>query len=689
MSLRNSRFWRAASRAKRAVKRLRGAPSAHKPHVSVVLVLYNIPREAPRTLHSLSAAYQRHVAAEDYEVIVVDNGSQPPASEQLFAGLSGNFRLLRIDNASPSPVAAVNRGIAEARGDVIGVMIDGARIASPGLIHFARHGAGLYPRAVVAAIGWYLGGDFQRFAMQGGYDAAREDALLASIGWPQDGYRLFEIATMDESSINGWLAPIAESNGLFMSRGTWQQLGGVDARFDLPGGGLANLDTFRRAVELPDAQLVLLLGEGTFHQLHGGVATNVAPDALVDGWSKWGPQYQAIRGQHYEVPALKNSPTYVGTLPRPALAHFVRGAMHPIARDPAPLGPHFDTALWANMPLPAPGNPGAAPLIHLAHTEFRAGRYAAAAAVARLLRKRVPDEAEPQRLLSLVSGSLTMDEPPENLRIDHHLAIADAHRMLGDSEAAKANYSAALALNANLVRAHIGLAVMSLPGEFYYDWLGRLYTALEPATIIEIGVAEGRSLAYARPPTLAIGVDPNPKAAFALTAQTQIFAETSDDFFAQRRPDTLLGGKPLGIGFIDGLHLYEQALKDFINLERYCGPRSVILFHDMIPLDERTQRRACDTQFHTGDVWKVVLCLKHYRPDLDVFTIATPWTGLTVVTGLDPASRTLADRYGEAVARFIDTPYSEIEHCKPTALNIVPNDWSVVAARLKARGILA
>ncbi|PYI78804.1 MAG: class I SAM-dependent methyltransferase, partial [Verrucomicrobia bacterium] len=127
-----------------------------------------------------------------------------------------------------------------------------------------------------------------------------------------------------------------------------------------------------------------------------------------------------------------------------------------------------------------------------------------------------------------------------------------------------------------------------------------------------------------------------------MTAETHIFPETSDAFFARHGPDALLAGRPLGIGFIDGLHLYEQALKDFINLERYCGPRSVILFHDTIPLDETTQSRARDTQFHTGDVWKTVLCLKHYRPDLDIFTIPTSWTGLTVVTGLDPASRVLA-----------------------------------------------
>ena len=266
--------------------------------------------------------------------------------------------------------------------------------------------------------------------------------------------------------------------------------------------------------------------------------------------------------------------------------------------------------------------------------------------------------------------------------------MGDAHRLLGENELATSNYRKALTLNRNLARAHQGLATIRMPGDYYYTWLERLYTLLSPETVIEIGIAEGRSLARVRPPTLAIGVDPNPSLIYPLKAETHIFPETSDAFFARRGPDALLGGRPLGVGFIDGLHLYEQALKDFIHLETYCGPRSVILFHDTLPLDEATQSRERHTQFHTGDVWKTVLCLKHYRPDLDIFTIATPWTGLTVVTGLDPASRLLEEKYEEAVARFIDTPYSEIENNPEVALNVVPNQWHIVEERLKAHQIL-
>src|ERR1700683_4075317 len=119
-------------------------PRRHRPDLSVVVVVHNMAREAPRTLFSLSAAYQRHVAPDDYEIIVVDNGSMPPFDAKVIDGLNGNFRLLRLDPAPPSPARAINRGLAEARGKVIGVMIDGARIATPGLLHFGRRGGALY-----------------------------------------------------------------------------------------------------------------------------------------------------------------------------------------------------------------------------------------------------------------------------------------------------------------------------------------------------------------------------------------------------------------------------------------------------------------------------------------------------------------------------------------------------------------
>ena len=52
----------------------------------------------------------------------------------------------------------------------------------------------------------------------------------------------------------------------------------------------------------------------------------------------------------------------------------------------------------------------------------------------------------------------------------------------------------------------------------------------------------------------------------------------------------------------------------------------------------------------TGDVWRVVAALKEFRPDLKVTCLDAEPTGLVVVTGLDPSSRVLPDRYDEVIA---------------------------------------
>ncbi len=666
-------------RTSRAEGPLRLAPSEPgAPELSVVVVAYDIPRELPRTLTSLSPGYQLHIDPGDYEVIVVDNGSEPAVD---ITGAADDVRLIRIDAASSSPAAAINRGLAEARGDVIAVMIDGARLASPGLLHFGLQAARLYERAVVASLGWYIGFDYQRLAHSLAYDAAAEEALLGSIGWPADGYRLFEIATMDESSVDGWFPPIAESNCLFLSREGWDRLGGVDERFAMAGGGLLNLDTFERAIAVPDAELVILLGEATFHQHHGGTATGLSSAGFRQRWDEWASEYEAIRGEPYDFPRPPRPPSYLGTLPRPVLERFARALVKPAWRT-GPLGEGFDPVRWSAQPWSPPADGATAALLELVHQHLRADRLTAATAITRLARARDPDEPELRRLGSLLAAWMPFGEPYEPHRLEYHLALGEAYRILGDRSQAIAEFRAALELDRDLPSAHIGLSQLLLPGESYHSWLERIYAFLEPESVLEIGVADGRSLATVRSPTVAIGVDPAPSAMVPLSADAHIFRETSDEFFDARHLDQLLGG-PLGVAFIDGDHLYEQALKDFVNVERHCGPRSLVIFHDTIPLDEATQSRGRETAFHSGDVWKVVLCLKHFRPELDVVTIATPWTGLTLVSGFAGGDSGFADRYDEAVAGFIDMPYSALGDDPWIELGVIPNDWTVVRPRLE------
>jgi glycosyltransferase involved in cell wall biosynthesis len=298
------------------------ASSAAAPKLSIVVCAYNMARELPRTIRSLSPQMQRSVQPSEYEIIVVDNGSTRPADIAECAQWGAHLDAIVIDpqHASVSPAHAINLGIAKARGDLIGVMIDGARIASPGLAACALAASRIDDRAVIVTLGFHLGTKMQMQSVHEGYDQAAEDRLLEQARWYEDGYRLFGLSVFAGSSHRGWFRPISESNALFMRRALWNELGGFDERFASPGGGFVNLDTLSRAVGLPGSVVVTLLGEGTFHQVHGGVATN----ALQSIQHVFEEEYARIRGRPYEPPTYRSA--YYGAIPDVLLSAIAESA---------------------------------------------------------------------------------------------------------------------------------------------------------------------------------------------------------------------------------------------------------------------------------------------------------------------------------------------------------------------------
>ncbi|HEX6236170.1 MAG TPA: CmcI family methyltransferase [Acidimicrobiales bacterium] len=272
--------------------------------LSVVVVFYNMRREAQRTLHSLSRAYQEGLDGTTYEVIAVENGSadDQKLGEAFVHDFGPEFRYVDLgDDARPSPVHALNRGIALSRGRSLALMIDGAHVLTPGVLRFGLQGLETYGPAIVATQQWYVGPGQQGEAMDDGYDQAYEDRLFDRIQWPSNGYRLFEIGHFVGE--RDWFDGVWESNCLFVSRRQLEQVGGFDESFTTPGGGYANLEIYERLGTSTDVTVCSILGEGSFHQVHGGTTTNQADSetrrSRVFGY---GQSYAELRGRAFRGP---------------------------------------------------------------------------------------------------------------------------------------------------------------------------------------------------------------------------------------------------------------------------------------------------------------------------------------------------------------------------------------------------
>ncbi len=188
-----------------------------------------------------------------------------------------------------------------------------------------------------------------------------------------------------------------------------------------------------------------------------------------------------------------------------------------------------------------------------------------------------------------------------------------------------------------------------------HDVLGHLHKRLQPALYLEIGVDAGLSLARAQGP--AIGVDPRPDLPIKgeLGAQAQIMTASSDAFFREQA-DALLQPRP-ELVFIDGMHLFEFALRDFMQVERYASPATLVVIDDIFPCHPTQAARRRRSGAWTGDVWKLHRILREQRPDLTLLALNADTTGLLLIAGLDPDNRVLWDAYPRLVQKAnIDEP---------------------------------
>lgn len=195
------------------------------------------------------------------------------------------------------------------------------------------------------------------------------------------------------------------------------------------------------------------------------------------------------------------------------------------------------------------------------------------------------------------------------------------------------------------------------PGMYYRRFLAQLHADCLFDWYLEVGCRSGESFAPVRSKTIA--VDPFFRAEINIIGKKpalHVFQQTSDDFFASgflARNDIRLG-----LAFLDGMHLFEFLLRDFINTEAQMAPGGVILLHDCVPYGAKMTRRDLDNLPDgpwTGDVWKLIPILQAWRPELKLTVLDCQPTGLVAVSGLDPTSRVLGENYDRIVQDFTDT----------------------------------
>jgi hypothetical protein len=201
---------------------------------------------------------------------------------------------------------------------------------------------------------------------------------------------------------------------------------------------------------------------------------------------------------------------------------------------------------------------------------------------------------------------------------------------------------------------------------------------------LEIGVKRGAAFRRIAA-DVKIAVDPAFKIpalyrrlAEAKARETHYFEMTSDDFFAKEAD--FLEQRRIDVALIDGLHTYEQVLRDVENTLRYLKDDGVIVLHDCNPATESigypAQSIADFSAKHhwwnllwSGDVWKAIVHLRSTRDDLRVAVLKRDF-GVGIIRKGSPDSRL---SYSVQEVEALD--YADLAADRQRLLNLKPSAY--------------
>jgi hypothetical protein len=137
---------------------------------------------------------------------------------------------------------------------------------------------------------------------------------------------------------------------------------------------------------------------------------------------------------------------------------------------------------------------------------------------------------------------------------------------------------------------------------FRWDLIQHIIDKHKYVSYLEIGCDKDQSFSKIKI-NKKVGVDP-------ISGGT--IRDTSDNFFINNK-------EKFDIIFIDGLHHYEQVIKDIYNSLKILNDNGHILIHDCLPRTIAHQAIPRYRGSWNGDVWKSIVELRT-KPNLEVFT---------------------------------------------------------------------
>jgi hypothetical protein len=177
--------------------------------------------------------------------------------------------------------------------------------------------------------------------------------------------------------------------------------------------------------------------------------------------------------------------------------------------------------------------------------------------------------------------------------------------------------------------------------------LNALSKRLDARRYLEIGVNKGETFRHIEMPERT-AIDPN----FHFDTReleneyTRFVSAPSDDFFS-----TEPSFPPYDIVFIDGLHTFEQVVRDLTNVVMRTHRRSAILIDDTLPNNiysavpdhssanrYKALAKVDDPSWH-GDVFKVVFFIHDFWPALNYRTVTGSGNPQTIVWRANGISR--------------------------------------------------